>query len=412
MRRRDFLQASTALSTGMWMGSSIFSAPPDSAIKADLSDWRSLFPRLKTDVYLNAARGTPLSAFSEEATQAYMDLWKFGGADGRSEVFRDTMASIRAEFAGLVHVDETEIALVSCTKEGEQNVLDSVRPWDGGGHVVTNMYHFSGSLHNYEGHRRQGREVRIIWSDDWDLEVERVLEAIDDSTRLVCVTLVSNFNGRVEDVKVIAAKAHRHGALVFADIIQAVGIVPVNLRELDVDFASCSCYKWLYGPHGVGFFYVRKGLQGNEMLDRLFPGNSRQQVPPWTEDAAGEKLSFSMPEDARRYEPGHHSYIGYASVLAGIRFLRGAGIEDVQEYSLGLSRLLRELIDEDRYPSISPTEMVSPIVTFEKGHLDITPALMREKLVISVSEKTFRVSPTIYNTEDDVRLLAATLNGV
>ncbi len=412
MRRRDFLQASTALSTGMWIGNTLFPESPVSTPKADLGDWRSLFPRLEGEVYLNAARGTPLSSFSEEATQAYLDLWKFGGADGRSEVFRDTMASIRAEFAGLVHVDETEIALVSCTKEGEQNVLDSVRPWDDGGHVVTNMYHFSGSLHNYEGHRRHGRDVRIVWSEDWELEVERVLDAIDDSTRLVCVTLVSNFNGRVEDVKAIAEKAHQHGALVFADIIQAVGIVPVDLRALDVDFASCSCYKWLYGPHGVGFFYVRKELQGNEMTDRLYPGNSNQQVPPWTHETAEEKLSFSMSEDARRYEPGHHSYIGYASVLAGIRFLREIGIEEVQKYSLRLSRLLRELIDEDRYPCISPADMVSPIVTFEKGDLDIVPALNRDKLVISVSSGTFRVSPTIYNNEDDVRLLAATLNGV
>ena len=412
MHRRDFLQTTSILTTGMFAGVKYPFTHSAKNLSSDANGWRKLFPRMQKEVFLNAAGGTPLSRFSEHALDRYQDLWKYGRSEGRSDILGDTLQSIRAEFAALINANENEIALVSSTKEGEQIVLDSLNPWNDRGHLLTNVFHFAGSLHNYEGHRRNGRDVRIIRSDGWELDAERMVEAIDDSTRLVCVTLVSNINGRVEDVRPIVDKAHENGALVFADIIQATGIYPIDVDELGVDFAACSAYKWLYGPHGTGFFYVRDELQGNRLSDRLYPGHSRLRFAPWTKEGADEGLTFTPPSDARRYEPGHHNYIGYACTLAGLRFLKMTGVDTVQKYSCDLARQLRSLVDQDRFPCISPAEMTSPIIAFEKGDIDIMPALMDANIVISVSDRQFRVSPAIFNNEEDIDLLARALNRV
>ncbi|TDI70691.1 MAG: aminotransferase class V-fold PLP-dependent enzyme [Bacteroidetes bacterium] len=410
MRRRDFLQTTGLLTTGMFAGVDIPLHRAHGNRTSSSNEWRELFPRMEEEVFLNAAAGTPLARFSENAIDQYIDYWKYGRSKGRSDVLEDTLSSIRAEFANLINARESEIALVSNTKEGEQIVLDGLSPWSEGRHLLTNVFHFSGSLHNYEGHRRAGRDVRIIRSDGWELDTERMVEAIEDSTSLVCVTLVSNINGRIEDVKSIVEKARKHGALVFADIIQGVGIYPIDVRELGVDFASCSAYKWLYGPHGTGFFFVREELQGSRLPDRLYPGHSRLRFAPWIEQGTDEGLSFSPPSDARRYEPGHHNYMGYASTLAGLRFLKETGLETVQSFCCDLARQLRSLVDQDRFPCISPNEIDSPIIAFEKGEIDIMPALIEANIVISVSDRRFRVSPAIFNNEEDINLLARALN--
>ena len=371
--------------------------------------YRDLFPRLEHDIFLNAAGGSPLSSFSEEAVQLYLEFWKHGGSEGRDSVLRDVNTSIRREFAALVGAEESEIGLVHCTKEGEQIVLDGLNPWNKGGNVVTNVFHFSGSLHNYVGHQKAGRDVRIVRSNGWDLEPQMMLDAIDEATRLVSVTLLSNVNGRIEDVKAIADRAHEVGAYVYADIIQAAGIYPVDLNKLNVDFAACSSYKWLFGPHGVGFLYVRKELQGSALSDRLYPGHVRHLFPPWSE-GADEGFSFSGPVDARRYEPGHHGYLGYAAVLAALRFIREAGVEKLLEHCVGLNRQLLNQLDLNAYLCISPLPIQTPIIAFENGDRDLIPELVKQNLFISVSERQMRISPGIYNNEDDINRLAQLLN--
>ncbi|NIQ57849.1 MAG: aminotransferase class V-fold PLP-dependent enzyme, partial [Gammaproteobacteria bacterium] len=97
--------------------------------------------------------------------------------------------------------DASEVALVHCTKEGEQIVLDSLVSLLGGGSLVTNDLHFAGSLHNLLGLRDAGMDVRIVRSRGFEVDLEQMADQIDDRTALVSVTLVSNVNGRVEPMK-------------------------------------------------------------------------------------------------------------------------------------------------------------------------------------------------------------------
>ncbi|MEZ4585341.1 MAG: aminotransferase class V-fold PLP-dependent enzyme [Gemmatimonadales bacterium] len=401
--RRALLQAGAGLALARrWRG-----GPPSS------QDPRAAFARLRNEVFLNAAGGTPLGSFAEAGIARYLDFARLGPEDGRGEYFARVLGGIRGRLARLLGADEAEIALVQCTKAGEHLVLDRLDPIGTGRNVVTNDLHFSGSLHHLEGLRRQGLDLRMVRATGWDVPLEAMDAAIDRSTALVAVTLLSNVTGRIEPLRELVQLAHERGALVYADVIQAAGSVPMDLAASGVDFAAGNGYKWLFGVHGSGFLYVRREHQGTVLPDRLFPGHVRFNYPPWvtSADPATPPLSFDPPADARRYEPGHHAYLAYAALFEGLGFLEARGIEAIRDHSVRLNRRLAAGLDPRRYRSVSVDLDRSPIAAFAvEDAARLEPRLRAARLVVTLTGNLVRVSPAIYNDEEDIDRLIETLN--
>ncbi len=383
---------------------------------AILQDVRSLFPRLDHEIFLNAAAGTPLSAFAQHGLRQYEDFWRLGPGGGRSAAIGAMLDDTRAGLARLIGAQAHEIAFVQCTKQGEQIVLDGLPALRDGGNIVTNDLHFAGSLHNLVGLQRTGVDVRIVRSENWRTNVDAMAAAIDDATALVSVTLVSNVNGHIEPIREIADIAHAHGAHVYADIIQAAGIVPVDAPAMGIDFAAGNGYKWLFGPHGTGFLYVRQELQGTVLEDELFPGHVRHNYAPWVDepDPGQPALPFAARTDAQRYQPGHVAYLCYAAVHEGLAFIDEVGVEDALAHSVALNQRLLAGLDAARYTCISPHVDRSPIITFRgPGRPRVAAALEASNVVVSLSptEPQIRVSPAIFSNEDDIDALIDLLNG-
>jgi selenocysteine lyase/cysteine desulfurase len=377
-----------------------------------------MFPRVEREVFLNGAGGTPLGSFAEEGISRYLDFIRLGPAEGRGEYRQRVWTEVRGLFASLIGADESEIGLVECTKAGEQLVIDHLPALRRGGNIVTNDLHFSGSLHNLEGLRRAGTDVRVVRADDdFEVTLDRMADAMDDRTALLTVSLVSNVNGRVEPMAELSEAAHRHGALVFADVIQAAGAIPLDVRAMGVDVAACSSYKWLFGIHGAGFLYVRQDLQGTALPDRLFPGHVQRRYEPWAEgaDRTGG-YSYVPPTTAQRYQPGHVNYLGYAAVYEGLRFLQGMGIEAVQAHATGLVARLLGQIDTERWRVLTPEPDRSPILSLRPPTVDgLVERLQAANVVVSVGgdmRRLMRISPAIYNTREDVDRLAEVLQSV
>lgn len=415
VKRRDFLAAGIGASVALPVFAHSGLAEGENKQGGPGSGLRALFPRLQEETYLNAAGLMPLGEFARAGLERYLEWQTRGGRDGRDEYRREAIGGVRSRFARLVGAKTSEIGLVHCTKAGEQIVLDSVPGLKSGGNVVTNDLHFSGSLHNLVGLKRAGLDVRIVRGRSFTTDLSRMEAAIDDKTAVVSVTLVSNVNGHVEEMKKIAEIAHTRGAIVYADIIQAAGIVPLDVHQLGIDIAACSCYKWLFGTYGTGFVFVRQGLQGTEVADRLFPGSARHNYAPWVEKADGEwgDFVYRAPEDARRYQPGHVNYAGYCAVYEGLRFLEKVGVQRALDHSIALNRRLYEKIDRERYPCISPHRDRSPIVSFlVEDTRAVRRRLEEERIAVSLGSGRIRVSPGVYNDEGDIDRLAEVLGRV
>jgi selenocysteine lyase/cysteine desulfurase len=245
-----------------------------------------------------------------------------------------------------------------------QIVFDGLDALHAGGNVVTNDLHFSGSLHNHEGLRRTGMDVRVVRADDdFEITLERMVDAMDERTALVAVSLVSNVNGRIEPMAELSSLAHDRGALVYAGIIQAAGAIPIDVHALDIDFAAASSYEWLFGIHGAGFVYVKDELQGTALR---------------------------------------------------LGFIEASGGPDaLQLHSTRLTRRLRDSIDTDRYRVITPEPERSPILSLLPPTVDgLIDRLIAAGIVIGVGgdmDRLVRISPAIYNDEADVDRLAEVL---
>jgi len=415
MKRKEFLATGLMGAVGSGLGGRSGRSSPRLPVDPTPQDIRAQFPRAEAEVFLNAGGGTPLSAFTEEAIERYLDMARYGNAGERGAWWAEVWGGVQGRFGSLIGAGAHEIGFVECTKAGEQLVLDHLPAIREGGSIVTNDLHFQGSLHNLEGRRRAGGKVTVVRGDGSAVPTQKMIDAIDDDTALVTVSLVSNVTGHLEDLTELSRAAHRHGALLFADIIQAAGIVPIDVERMGIDFAACSSYKWLYGIHGAGFLYVAERHQGATLPDTLWPGGSRRLYAPFAEAGTPGELSFTPRDTADRYRPGHVSYLGYAAVDAGLRFVEQVGVDRLLAHTVELNRRVVDGLDRDRFEVLSPHADRSPILSLSATDLAAFQARLADSdVVVSTGgdrHDLIRISPGPYNTAEDADRLLEVLNG-
>jgi selenocysteine lyase/cysteine desulfurase len=402
INRRQLLSSAAI---GAWS----FAASPAPAAFAEI---RKEFPRANQEVYLDAAANMPLPKHVAEGMRRYMDFHMYGPGEGRGQYANESVQQARVLFAKLIHAKPSEIGFVICTKAGEAAVINGLRIQESGGNLVTNDLHYAGSIHDYIGRRKAGMDVRIVKHRDWRIDLRDMEKVVDKKTKLVSITLVSNVNGWVESAKAISDLAHAHGAYLYADIIQAAGSVPVDVKALGLDFAACSNYKWLHGARGAGFVYVREELQGAVVKDLSFPGYVHFNYAPWVaqRDGAADEFPFLPAKGAGRYEPGNVSYVAYAGQYEALKRILALGMDNIYAYTKPMCDRLKKELPGLGYKLITPVDAASSIVTVQSSNLKVTQEKLRKAniQVTTTGTNRVRISPALYNNGEDInRLLSA-----
>ena len=403
INRRQFLGAAGAVAaaTQAACGSKEDASPTLS----DITSIRERYPRAVQQVYLDSAAHCPLSTHTRQGMEKYMDFHMYGPGDGRSEYADAAMRSVKSQFALMIGAKPEEIAFVQNTKAGEDIVLNGLDIQASGGNVVTNDLHYAGSIHSYVGRRKAGMDVRFVRAKNWVTDLAAMEAAMDKKTKLVAITLVSNVNGHIEDAKAITEMAHANGGYVYADIIQAAGAIPMDVKALGLDFAACSNYKWLQGCRGSGFLYVREELQGTAVRDLLFPGYVRFNYPPWEgpADETKEPMPYSPPRGAGRYQAGNTAREGYCGQYESFKVMEEIGVDNMLTHTMALVDRIRKELPESKYQCITPEGTRSPILVFVPADYDGTQAKLKQaNIQATMTGNRLRVSPNIYNNQEDV----------
>ncbi len=366
------------------------------------------FPSVSTETYLNSASMHPVGIFASEAMKNVIDYRLYGNGEGRSDFGAAKQEELKKKFGALINAKPTEIAYVANTTDGENIVvmgLDLAKKK--GGNIVIDELHFTSSLYMYKELEKQGVQLRIVKHKNWAIEPEDMAKAIDKNTRLVSMALVSNVNGFMHDAKAVSAIAHARGAHVFADIIQGVGAVPIDVKALGIDFAASGTYKWLMGERGIGFLYVREDLQGTVLPTTRY---GHRQVSNFNR----AQLTWEPMPGAARYETGGISTIMAAAVNAGIDYVNKCGLTNIRTHAKELTDRLQKELPPLGYKALTPMGTETPIVAFElKDPAATTKMLQAGRVAATViaNENRMRLAVSVFNTHDDIDKAVAVLGG-
>lgn len=386
----------------------------------DFDAVRNDFPRARTAAYFDNASSHPLSVHSAAALHRYVD-WVTHEV---GEPWWPSWAGSRDEskhlFAQLINARPEEIAFARSAVEAESNLLNGMQEHLAGGNIVTHDLHYAASLYNYKmreqtsrcSHIDQGDSLRIVKHRDWQIDYRDMERAIDGNTRLVSITLVSNVNGYLSDVKAISDLAHAHGAYLYVDIIQGVGAVPVDVQAMGIDFAACSTFKWLMGVKGFGFLYVRSDLQETVVKPTQHCGGLGFNYAPWVEEPDPDvaEYNFTPTPGPSCYEVSYPSYEGAICAQESLKYIHRLGVQNIRNHARALTDRLMHELPALGYPTITPMGNESPIVSFAVPDPAATVAKLRNADVHVAMRygNKMRIAPSVFNNQEDVsRLLEA-----
>ncbi len=404
--RRQFLLSTAAVASAAPWATGSAAAPKTSARSAASlgAGVRADFPRAASSTYLNSAAQHPLGLPMLRAMERHLHYEVYGPGEDRRYFSRDDQADLKTQFGEMVNATADEIAFVQSTSDGENIVIAGMELPRRGGNVVVDDLHFTTSLFMYKTLEARGLELRVVKQRNGAIPLDAMDSAIDRNTRLVSMALVSNINGYMHDVKAISDLAHDRGAYLYADMIQAVGAVPLDMKKMGIDFAAASTYKWLMAERGFGLLYVRRDLQ--ESVVPTTRWGHRQVV-----DFDREKLTWERLPGAARYETGNISEPLAATALESVSYISALGVENISAHAQRLMSRLQTELPGVGYPSMTPVGTRTPIAAFRVADPDkVIRKLEAENIVVTVvpAEKRMRVSVSVFNTEADIdRLLDA-----
>ena len=368
---------------------------------------RADFPSVLRETYMNSAALHPVGTFTARAMQRVIDYRLQGSGDGRADFGAKDQQALKEKYAALIGATAREIAFTSSTSDGENIVVMGLDLPRKKGNVVIDELHFTTSLYMYKELEKQGVELRIVKHRNWAIDPNDMDKAIDRETRLVSLALVSNVNGYMHDCKAVSDIAHARGALVFADIIQAVGAVPVDVRALGIDFASAGTYKWLMGERGLGFLYVKEDLQGTVLPTTRY---GHRQVTNFNRAT----LTWEPLPGAARYEAGGIAVLLAAGVSAGIDYVTGIGVPRVRSHARVLTDRLQKELPPLGYTPLTPPGTETPIVAFGLKDAAATGrALQAAKVTGTIvgNESRLRLAVSVFSNHDDIDRVVAALGG-
>lgn len=368
--------------------------------------------------YINGAYTHPMPRVASAAARKAAELRGTlaapvgGGRGARADGAAATDPKIL--FAKLINAKASEIAYVPNTSTGENLVLNGLGVTKFDGNVVTDSLHFDGALVHLLELKKQGLDLRMAQARDFRIDIRDLEKLVDKKTKLIEVSLVTMYNGYQHDLKAVCDLAHAHGAYVYADIVQAAGAVPVDVKAAGLDFAACSSFKWLMGDFGLGFLYAREDLL-EKIISRSqwgyhSTGSMTGHYPPFDPEAGNSPVSWTLRNDATgMFEVGSIGGSVQAAVGASLAYILDLGVENIQAYRQPMLKKLREEMPRLGFTLATPPESTSPIITFgTKDGQSVNRKLQAAKVNARVSTYWIRLSPSVYNDVHDVdRLLEA-----
>ncbi|MBS1787820.1 MAG: aminotransferase class V-fold PLP-dependent enzyme [Acidobacteria bacterium] len=364
---------------------------------------REEFPALASGIHLLSHSLGPMPRSSRQAMNDYCNLWEHHTSEDAwatswwelSEQIGDRIARILGGATGSVQVQPnatTALSTVASCFEfgaGPRNK------------IVTTALDFPSMGYVWESQQRLGAEVQVVPSEDGvTVSMERILDAIDEKTRLVALSHVSYRSSFRVDAHAIVERAHQVGALVLLDVYQSAGAMELRAAEWDTDFLIGGTIKWLCGGPACGYLYVRPALQ-SELQPRLTGWIAHADPFAFSHDG------MKYAQTVRRFAQGTPNIPGLYSCLAGLRIVEEVGLTTIAGESRRRTSWMVEFALSRGWRLHSPSDSEqrggSVMIYVEQAPQVVQRLAERNVFVDCRPGVGLRVSPHFFNTDDEVQ---------
>jgi kynureninase len=357
----------------------------------DLLAYRSQFPILETCTYLINHSLAAMPAKAEDNLREYARMWRERGIRSWGEGWWEMPVTVGDQIGRIIGAPAGSTVM-------HQNVTVAEM-------VVLSCFHELGERNRIVYEEANFPSVRYLYQAQPELEVvaveddEAIVDAIDERTLLVPISHVLFKNAEIQQIEPIIRRAHECGAHVVLDCYQSAGVVPFDVTELGVDFATGGSVKWLCGGPGAGWLYVRPDLA--ERLEPAFVGWQGHARP----FAFEPELEYA--DGARRFLTGTPNVPALYAATAGYDVIEEVGVDRIRERSLRLTQLLIDLLDDAGLEVASPREAArrgGTVLVRTPDHAAVHKELTEREIICDFRpDAGVRLGPHFFNTEDELR---------
>ena len=333
----------------------------------------------------------------------YADAWATRGVRAWAEGWWDMPVTIGNEVARIIGADPGSVVMHQNVSICQSLILSCFEPTPQRNKIVYSELNFPSVMYVYEAHARSGKlRIETVKSDDGiTVPLERMLEAIDETTLLVPFSHVLFKSAFLQDAKAIIDKAHEVGAMIVLDTYQSAGTVPFSVKELNADFATGGSVKWLCGGPGAGYLYIRPDLQ-----NKLQPKTTGWMAH---ENPFAFDTDLHYASNVTRFLHGSPGIPALFAAKAGYTIINEIGVDKIRAKNTRQTEYLIQLAEEAGFQVTSPRDPAQRGGTITIAHEHAAPIakeLVRREFIIDFRPGAgVRISPHFYTTDRELELI-------
>ena len=376
----------------------------------DLARWRDEFPILSRSVYMisNSLGAMPRGAARSLAE--YADTWATRGVRAWEERWWELAGELGSRLEAIIGAPAGSVSMHENVTTAEAVALSCVRPDRAKRTIVCTAMDFPSAVYLYKGQRDLGLDLHVVPAlEDLSVPAERIAQAIDDRTAVVCLSHVLFRSSYIVNPAPVIEKAHAVGAMVVLDGYQSAGIIPVDVAALGVDFFVGGCLKWLCGGPGNAFLYTAPWVKAQ----------TRPRLTGWLSRTAPFAFDIDATEvrgDGMAMMNGTPAIPAYYAALPGLDIIREVGVDRIRAASRGMTRRLLDLVDAAGFRSVAsrdPERLAGTVAVDVPDAARVAATLNARDFVVDYRPGVgVRLSPHFYNTMDEIDAMMRELDRV
>ena len=362
------------------------------------------FPSASTFCYLNAANVSLTYSKAKTANEKWFEDVSINGSNNFTEKKEESaFDQLHKTAADIIRAEPYEIAGGSSATELLSSLAWSISPKKGE-NIVSTSSAFPSTVYPWSRvAATTGAEIRLAESKKGSSTTDAIRSLIDENTSVVCISHTEFSNGYTYDLEKLSELTHKKGAILVVDATQSAGAIPIDVKKSRIDVLVAGSYKWLCGPFGSAFMYIRHNL-----AKRLNPGlvGFRSHKNMWDLDAT--RLRYN--DNTSKFEFSTLAFGCILGLAESLHYLNGIGIENIYRYNFfltdclidGLKKADAKIISSDR------SNYRSPIITAKFKNKDsesMINDLRYAKIFVSQRKEWVRFSPHFYNTLEDIEFV-------